>query len=181
MNALLSERPYRELMLGAGSRHTRILQLPEQGYSGPFKALTTVDANADHRPDVVHDLNVTPWPLPSDAFDECHAYEVLEHLGQLGDAASFFAHFTEIWRILKPGGLLFATVPSLKSPWLFGDPSHRRVICSQSLAFLSQAEYVKQVGKTPMSDFRSIYTADFQVMAQDDSGPLFAFVLRALK
>lgn len=166
-------------MIGCGSRRTRVLSVP--GHEGPFQGLTTLDINPDHKPDIVHDLSVLPWPVESDAYDEVHAYEVLEHLGALGDAVSFFAHFSEIWRVLKPGGLLFATVPALTSPWLFGDPSHRRVICSQSLVFLNQPQYDEQVGVTPMSDFRNLYTADFDLMAQQAQGNLFAFILQAVK
>src|SRR3546814_9594459 len=86
----------------------------------------------DHDPncgaDIVHDLDVMPWPVESDVFDEVHAYEVLEHLGSQGDFRSFFAHFGEIYRALKDGGILFATVPAWDSVWAWADPSHRRVI-----------------------------------------------------
>ncbi len=166
-------------MLGCGSRRNRVLTVP--GHEGPFEELTTLDINADHAPDIVHDLNACPWPLDSNAYDEVHAYEVLEHLGHQGDAVSFFAHFAEIWRVLKTEGLLFATVPSVRSAWLWGDPSHTRVISSETLTFLSQPQYDEQVGKTPMSDFRYLYKADFDVMAQQDNGQHFAFVLRAVK
>src|ERR1700760_2663386 len=94
--------------------------------------------------------------LLTDYWDEIHAYEVLEHLGQLGDAHSFLAHFSELWRLLKPNGYLCATVPSRYSPWLWGDPSHRRAIVPESLVFLDQEQYALQCDgpePTPMSDF----------------------------
>jgi SAM-dependent methyltransferase len=172
---------YRELLIGCGSRREKTLFLPDLGQSRAWKGLTTLDVEARHNPDVVHDLNVTPWPFEDGVFDEVHAYEVLEHLGQQGDAPSFFATFTEIYRVLKPGGLLFATCPSYRSMWAWGDPSHRRIICSGSLVFLSQPQYTKQIGKTPMSDFRSLYRADFDVGTQEDNGETFRFVLQAVK
>ena len=119
--------------------------------------------------------------MSSDYFDEIHAYEVLEHVGAQGDYRSFFALFSELWRVLKPGGFLFATCPSWHSPWAWGDPSHTRVLTAGSLAFLSQAEYARQVGKTPMSDFRSIYKADFRAIIADESGDALLFVLQAIK
>jgi SAM-dependent methyltransferase len=148
---------------------------------GEWTDLVTVDLNPDHRPDVVADLSEVPWPFPSDAFDEVHAYEVLEHLGAQGDYVAFFAQFSEIWRILTPGGLLYATVPSADSPWLWGDPSHRRAILPETLVFLSQEQYERQVGVTPMSDFRSIYSADFEPVYTDVADGTFSFVLKALK
>jgi hypothetical protein len=119
--------------------------------------------------------------LGDNTFDEIHAYEVLEHIGQQGDYITFFAQFSEFWRILKPGGLFFATCPSVTSRWAWGDPSHTRVIQPETLVFLSQKEYTKQVGVTAMSDFRHIYTADFDVLMSHDDGEIHRFVMRAIK
>lgn len=122
--------------------------------------------------------------LLSDYWDEIHAYEVLEHLGSQGDAASYFAHFSEIYRLLKPGGHLCATVPSRYSSWLWGDPSHRRAILPESLVFLDQTEYVKQCdakNPTSMSDFRHLYRADFEVVGTADNRTQMMFVLKAVK
>ena len=170
-----------ELLLGCGSQRDRRINIP--GRPPYWTSLVTLDFNADHKPDVVHDLEVLPYPFADDTFDEIHAYEVLEHLGQQGDWRSFFAQFSELWRILKSDGHLAATCQSWRSMWAWGDPSHRRVLCSGSLVFLSQAEYAKQVGVTAMSDFRFCYGADFEperglVIETDDS---FVFVLRAKK
>src|SRR5688572_24065546 len=106
-----------------------------------WRGLTTLDMNPDHKPDVVWDLESVPWPLEDNTFEEVHAYEVLEHLGQQGDWRSFFAHFGETYRVLKPGGILFATVPMWNSAWAWADPSHTRIITLGTLMFLSQAEY----------------------------------------
>lgn len=126
------------------------------------------------------------YEAEADYWDEIHAYQVLEHLGQQGDAHAFLAQFAELWRILKPGGYLVAEVPSRKSAWLWGDPSHRRVICHESLSFLDQQQYILQCDgpertRTAMSDFRNLYRADFQLIQQVDNGVDFAFVLQAIK
>jgi SAM-dependent methyltransferase len=174
----------RELLIGCGRRRTRHIQVDGlRDWSG----LETLDKEPSHEPDILADLEVLPYSwAPSDYYDEIHAYEVLEHTGNQGDAAFFFAQFSEFWRILKPGGVLCGTCPGFGSPWVWGDPSHKRAIQAESLVFLEQVRY-SEVGVTPMSDFRSIYRADFiveQTRHETPGGPhlpILVFVLRAVK
>ena len=58
-------------------------------------------------------MNKLPLPFDNDTFDEIHAYEVLEHVGKQGDYIFFFAQFSDLYRILKPNGLLVAMSPSI--------------------------------------------------------------------
>jgi SAM-dependent methyltransferase len=167
-----------ELLIGCGSNHSK--RLATDGTKG-WDNLTTLDYNATHRPTVVWDLMKLPLPFKDKEFDEIHAYEVLEHLGQQGDYKLFFAQFSEFWRLLKPNGHFLATCPSRNSVWAWGDPSHTRIMQLEQLVFLSQEEYRKQVGKTPMSDFRNIYQADFRTVFQEDDGETIRFVLQAIK
>lgn len=59
---------------------------------------TNVDKYANCEPDVVHDLEVIPYPWPDNEFDFILSNHVLEHLND------WWSAFTEIARILKPGG-----------------------------------------------------------------------------
>lgn len=145
-----------------------------------WSALTTLDYNAAHKPDVVHDLFSIPLPFADDSFDEIHAYEVLEHVGAQGDWRFFFAQWADFWRLLKPGGVFLGTVPLPTSVWAWGDPSHTRVIPKESFVFLNQPSYA-QVGKTAMSDFRFIYKADFDVIHLKENGDVLEFALQAVK
>ena len=169
-----------ELLIGCGSNHTKRLTCDK---TTEWSNLTTLDYNADHNPTVVWDL-MSPEVLPAlwiDMFDEIHAYEVLEHLGQQGDYRLFFHQFTQFWRALKPNGHMLITCPSRHSPWAWGDPSHTRIIQPEQMVFLSQKEYAKQVGKTSMSDFRNIYKADFDVVYANDNKDSVHIILKAIK
>ena len=167
-----------ELLIGCGNRRVKKLKFhPDDDWT----ELTTLDHDPHCGADVVHDLEHYPWPFGDDRFDEVHAYEVLEHLGQQGDYRSFFATFAEIYRVMKPGGILAATCPSWKSVWAWGDPSHTRIISHASLVFLSREHYRAQVGKTAMTDFRWLWKGDFEAIHVEDDGECFTFGLRAHK
>lgn len=167
-----------ELLIGAGSaRDKRVFtQGKEQ-----WEDLITLDNNPHHKPEVLWDLTRLPLPFEDNQFDEIHAYEVLEHTGNQGDYRFFFAQFSEFWRILKPDGKLFGSCPHWKSVWAWGDPSHTRVIQKEQFMFLSQQEYKNQIGKTPMSDFRYIYEADFETEMAQETEVHLLFALRAVK
>ena len=169
----------RELVLGCG--RVRVPSLISQGakfYEDP----TFLDINPDHKPHVVHDMTKLPLPFEDNSFDEVHAYEVLEHTGTQGDYHFFFAQFSDFWRILKPKGSLYVSVPMLDSPWAWGDPSHTRVFPPEFLIFLDQSQYTAQIGVTAMSDFRYIYQADFrEVWMKKVPRDTFTFILEAVK
>lgn len=168
-----------ELLMGCGNDRRKKVTFPS--IPKDWCQLVTVDWDENCNPDIVHDLNIVPYPFPDNYFDEVHAYEILEHLGQQGDYRAFFNQFSDIWRILKPNGYLVATVPCWDGQWAWGDPGHRRIINEGSLVFLSQKEYKKQVGRTAMADYRFCYEADFEILMASERGDMFGFVLQAIK
>lgn len=168
----------KSLLLGCGSNSAKRITIP--GLEG-WGELVRLDNVESHKPDVLHDLRAPALPFETDSFDEIHAYEVLEHIGQQGDAELMLAQFADYWRVLKPNGYLCATCPSYRSMWAWGDPSHTRVITSGTLSFLNQRQYTEQVGKTAMSDFRHWYRADFEPAMVNETDERFEFVLQAIK
>ena len=74
----------------------------------------------DKRVNVAHDLNVFPWPWKDGQFDEVIAKAVLEHLD-----CDLVHSLNEIWRILKPGGLVTLKLPHWRSDLAHQDPTHR--------------------------------------------------------
>jgi SAM-dependent methyltransferase len=169
----------RELLIGCGN--SRKKKIKHGDIEKEWANLTTLDIDPSTKPDVVWDLNDLPYPFETDSFDEIHAYEVLEHLGRQGDWKAYFAQFSELWRILKPDGLLVGSVPMWDSPWAWGDPGHTRVITQGSLLMLSQAIYEAEVGNTNMTDYRPFYKADFEPVGFNESEHVFSFILKAKK
>ncbi len=168
-----------------------------------WKHVTAVDLNPECKPDYLMDLEKglqtlqrpreddlplfrsladIYWVLKDNSFDEVHAYEVLEHLGHQGNVTEFFGDFDELWRVLKPGGCLCATVPSRYSVWLWGDPGHRRAIPPAMLQFLSRPNYYSAgLGKSPLSDYRRHFVGDWDVVYSYDNDETHSFILQAVK
>lgn len=85
--------------------------------------------------DVVHDLDVLPYPFADDSVDEIHMYHVLEHLN------APIRKIEEIYRILKPGGLLHMRVPHFSSMGAFTDVTHVRPFGALSFDCLEPDNY----------------------------------------
>jgi SAM-dependent methyltransferase len=169
-----------EILLGCGSRRDKLLTRPG---CDKWSGLVTLDIADTHNPDIVHDISKLPLPFPDNHADEIHAYEVMEHVGQQGDFRFFFAQWEDIWRVLKPGGHFFGTSPHWSSPWLWGDPGHTRSMGPECMVYLDRTEYVRQVGKTPMTDYRFCYSADFEPvrLSIDPPTKTFIYILKAHK
>lgn len=96
---------YTILNLGAGRR----------GRADAFN----VDRVAATSPNLVWNLDRTPWPLPTDHFREVLAYDVLEHLDDL------VAVMEEIHRVCAPGAVVKITLPHFPCANAFIDPTHQ--------------------------------------------------------
>lgn len=169
------------LMLGCGhAKPARRVYIP--GTENEEVEWTTLDMNTAAKPDILYDLNNmhkdVKMPIGGPVFDEIHAYEVLEHIGTQGDFRAFFADFRELWRVLKPNGILVGTSPSQYSPWCWGDPGHTRVISPEALSFLERAFY-DQLGKTPASDYRAfIAPCYWKILHSNDTKSTYEYVLQ---
>ena len=108
-----------------------------------FPHSTTLDMNAQDAPDVLHDLNQTPFPIASDTFDLVICLHVLEHVQNLVDATG------ELWRVCKPGGLVFVEVPYFTSVHFFTDPTHVHAFSSRSFDYYVEGSPLARFGYSP--------------------------------
>jgi predicted SAM-dependent methyltransferase len=79
--------------------------------------------------DIVHDLNLRPWPFESDSIDLAHAWHIVEHIPpvsvtSVGTRFPFIAFMNECWRVLKIGAIIDIECPYGGSDGFYHDPTH---------------------------------------------------------
>lgn len=77
-----------------------------------------VDVRPLVNPDVLHDLNVFPYPFEDNSADHIEMTHVLEHLDRP------FIVMQELHRILKPAGTLYIAVPHFSRGFTHSEHSH---------------------------------------------------------
>jgi SAM-dependent methyltransferase len=88
-----------------------------------------VDRVALPHVNVIHDLDVYPWPFADNAVEYIEALDVLEHLN---DTVAFM---DECWRILSPSGTLYVQAVGWQSENLWRDPTHKRGFHPETFAY----------------------------------------------
>jgi len=80
---------------------------------------TGMDCKALPSVDIVHDMDVFPWPISEDSVEEIYATHYLEHSGNI------IACLEEIYRIAKNGCLINIRVPHYASDNFNTDLTHK--------------------------------------------------------
>ena len=88
-----------------------------------------VDMNPRSMADLVHNLDVFPYPIPDNTFGRIVCQDVLEHVGD------FVTTMEEIWRIAKPGAKIEVSGPFMISVNFYSDPTHKRAFTSSSFDY----------------------------------------------
>lgn len=88
-----------------------------------------VDINPRVSPDLLHDLNVVPYPFEDSTFDEIYADNIIEHLNDV------ITVMEELHRIGKPGAVIKIRVPYFRAQWAFIDPTHRHFFTLESFSY----------------------------------------------
>jgi hypothetical protein len=88
------------------------------------------------QPDLIHDLEVFPWPWHDNSCQEIVMNHVLEHLGETTNI--FLNIIKELYRICIPDALIKITVPHPRHDNFIGDPTHKRAITIEGLSLFSK-------------------------------------------
>lgn len=94
----------KKLNLGCG-------EVKKEGY-------VNLDRQISVKPDIIHDLNIFPYPFLDSHFDLIEAFHILEHLDRP------FLAMKELHRILKPGGRLIIKVPHFSRGFTHAEHAH---------------------------------------------------------
>ena len=86
-----------------------------------------LDSNRSLKADKYHDLNKFPWPFKDNEFDKVLASYVLEYLDDVTKA------MIEIYRITKPNGIVYISVPHISNPFKWMELGHKH--CFSYLSF----------------------------------------------
>ena len=70
--------------------------------------------------DVVHDLDMPPWPWTTGSVSTIRALDIFEHVDEP------ITFMTECWRVLTEGGRLHIRTGYWKNENAFTDPTHKR-------------------------------------------------------
>lgn len=89
-----------------------------------------LDINPDFNPDIVHDLE-EELPIRDETFDIVVCYHILEHI------KNYEQLWREIYRILKPNGLVIVKVPEFPCRVAIADPTHVRFFVPESFLHLA--------------------------------------------
>ncbi len=100
--------------------------------------------------DVVHNLDIYPWPFQESTFDLIYGHSVIEHLSDLVGAME------EMHRILKPGGRIIMAVPYFRSVDAFQDPTHKIFFTSATLDYFLDEENKHSSFRYSESRYRKI-------------------------
>ena len=95
-----------------------------------------------------------PIPLDDNCADEIHATDFLEHV--YNDKRIHI--MTEIWRLLKPGGLLISSTPSTDGRGAFQDPTHYAFWNENSFMYFTNDGYRILYNIKPKFDIVTIET-----------------------
>jgi SAM-dependent methyltransferase len=97
-----------------------------------------LDIVPDTDADIVHDLDVFPYPIEDDSFDVVLLQDVIEHVNDL------YALMAEVHRVARGGARVLIRTPHFSSILAYSDPTHTHylsLLAVESLAEPTFAHY----------------------------------------
>lgn len=91
-----------------------------------------VDKIKTEATDVIHNLNIFPYPFPQNCAEEIILDNVLEHLDDV------ILVMEEVYRLAAPGAIITINVPYFKSNSAFTDPTHKHFFTETSFKYFEE-------------------------------------------
>ena len=117
-----------------------------------------VDSAPACKPDLVFDLESTPWPWKDNTITEVVMFHALEHMG--ADVNVFFKLMQELYRICDANAVIKLTVPHPRHDNFIGDPTHVRAITPQLMSLFSRANCdmwkAQGASNTPLAHYLNV-------------------------
>jgi hypothetical protein len=119
--------------------------------------------NVDHfqecSPDILLNIESTPWSLPSDHFEKVLIKHVLEHVG--ADFPTFTRVMQELYRVCIHGAEIEIHVPHYRHDTWWSDPTHVRAFTPLTFRMMSRRQNDEWIAS------RANYTMLSHVMSVD--------------
>lgn len=103
--------------------------------SAKYPGAVGIDISPDTDADVVHDLDVFPYPFDDASFDQVLMQDVLEHV------AEPIKVIDELHRICRPGARIQLRTPHFSSLLAYSDPTHRHYFSAEAIRTLAQPRF----------------------------------------
>lgn len=98
--------------------------------------------------DIVHDLNVFPYPFEDNEFDYVHMDNIIEHVDNV------IRVMEEVHRITKNGATIKIIVPYFRSPYACIDPTHKHFFTTMSFNYFDPDHKFNKLYKYSDAHFR---------------------------
>lgn len=98
--------------------------------------------------DIVHDVNLHPWPLPDECVTRAMTSHLVEHIPPVavlesGTRFPFLEFMNEVWRVCKPGAEFMLSLPYASSPGFAQDPTHVNPCNEVTFAYFDPLHHTK--------------------------------------
>jgi len=110
-----------------------------------YEGYTNVDSAPECAPDIVCNLEETPWPWEDSSVSEIRMEHVLEHLGETSER--YLAIWQELYRVGADGCEIKIVVPHWNHDNFHNDPTHKRPVTPEGLELFDQARNVRDIEK----------------------------------
>lgn len=94
-----------------------------------------LDVSPDTAADIVHDLDVFPYPFADDSFDQVLMQDVIEHVAQPIQVMQ------ELHRICRDGARIHIRTPHFSSVLAYSDPTHKHVFSRLGVESLAEPRF----------------------------------------